>query len=99
MIKANNLDGQAPKKYDNQKAKAADTQALKNRLFYDLIRQKIIPVTSIFAELVYNYELVVHSITSLSLQRVNTPKEPILCTFTNLQNMNHSVRTDFGGYK
>ena len=69
------------------------------RLFYELIRQNKFPETSIFADLVSNYDLVVHSIAYLSLQRVDVSKESILCTFTTIQNMNHSVRTVFGDSK
>ena len=50
----------------------------------------------IFSDLVSNYDLVVHSIVSLSLKIVNDPKEPILCTFTTIQNMTHSARADVG---
>ena len=96
MSQAEILDGIAPLKYGIRKAKSADIQALNTRLFYDLIRQEIIPARSIFADIISNYDLVVHSITLLPLQRVNAPKEPIICNFTTVQNMTHSVRTDFG---
>ena len=45
--------------------------------------------------LVSNYNLIVHIIVSLSLQRVNIPKEPILSTFATLQKMTHLARTAF----
>eukprot|EP00957_Ditylum_brightwellii_P006660 506259-Ditylum_brightwellii.AAC.1 len=45
------------------------------------------PATSTFIDLVSNYDLVVHSIAVLGLQRVGMPKEPINCTFTTLQDM------------
>ena len=51
---------------------------------------------STFSEIVSNYNLVVHNIGSFILQRSNTPKEAIMCTFTTLQNMDHSVRTALG---
>ena len=38
----------------------------------------------------------VYSIASISLQRVDVSKEPILCNFTTLQKMTHSVITEFG---
>ena len=49
-----------------------------------------------FIDLVSNYDITVHRIALLSMQQANTPKEPIMCTFTTLQNMEHSVRTSFG---
>ena len=65
-------------------------------MFYDLIILKRVLGTSTFDDLVSKYDLVVHSIASLSLQRSNIPKESIVCTFDTLQNMDHSVRTDSG---
>ena len=99
MSQAEALDWIAPEQYGSRKEKSADIQAPNTRLFYDLIRQKRILVTSIFADLVSNYDLVVHSTASLYLQRVDVPKDPILCPFTTLQNMYHAVRTDFGDSK
>ena len=66
------------------------------RLFYNLVRQKKATSTSVFSDLIYNYDLVVHIIASLAMQRVNVPKEQINCTFSTLQNMLHLVRTAFG---
>ena len=37
-----------------------------------------------------------HIISSLSPQRINFPKEEILCTLTNLQDIYYYVRTEFG---
>ena len=45
--------------------------------------------------MVSNYDLVIHRIASLSVQRVDVPKDPVLCTFTMLHNMSHTVITDF----
>ena len=76
-----------PKQYGSRKYKAADIQTLNTRLFYDLTRLKRITDTSTFSDLVSNYDLVFHNIVSLSMQQYNIPKEPIMCTFTTLQNM------------
>ena len=86
----------APRQYDSRKSNTKDTQDLNTRLFYDIIRQNRISETSIFVELVSKYDLVVHSISSLSLQGVDVTKEPIICTLTTLQNMTQSLRADFG---
>ena len=99
MSQSVTLYGIVPEQYGTRKAKSVDIQALNTILLYDLIQQKRISATSIFADLVSNYELVVHSITPLSLQRVDVPKYPIICTLTTLQNMSHSVRTAFGDSK
>ena len=89
MSKSENLYGLSPEQYYIQKAKVADIQDLNTRLFYYLIIKKRIPATIIFADLLYNYDLVVYSIASLSLKIFNAPKETIICTFTTLQNMTH----------
>ena len=96
MNQAEELEGIAPEKYGSRKPKAADSQALNTRLFYDLVRQKKVTSTSVFADIISNYDLVLHRIASIDLQRVNSPKEPIHCTFSTLQNTVHSVRTAFG---
>ena len=46
-------------------------------------------------DLVYNYDLVVYIIASLSIQRSITPKERIMCTLKPLKNMEHLVGTSF----
>ena len=96
MIKAEKLEGLPPKQYGRRKSKSSYIQSLNNCLLYDLIRLKMIYSMRKFMDIISNYDLLVHSITSLSLQRVNVTKEPILCTFTTLQNMIQSVRTAFG---
>eukprot|EP00957_Ditylum_brightwellii_P201642 15326568-Ditylum_brightwellii.AAC.2 len=88
--------GIAEEQYGSRKHKAADIQALNTRLFYDYVRLERTPATSPFIDLVSNYDLVVHSIASLALQRVGVPKALINCTFTTLQNMVHTVRTVYG---
>ena len=99
MAKDGNLDGLPPEQYESRNFKATNIQALNTQLFYDLIRQKRIAAMSILTDLVSNYNLLVHSITSLSLQRVDVTKEPILYNFTTLQKTTHSVRTAFGDSK
>eukprot|EP00957_Ditylum_brightwellii_P108617 8284469-Ditylum_brightwellii.AAC.1 len=86
----------ALEQFGSRKHKAADLQALNTRLFYDYVCLERTTSTSAFIDLVSNYDLVVHSIASMALQRVGTPKEPILCTFTTLQDMVHTCRTAFG---
>lgn len=96
MELAEACNGVAPEQYGSRKCFAADIQALNTRLFYDLVKLDKLPATSTFIDLVSNYDLVVHSIASLSLQRVGTPKPPIFCTFSTLQDMVSHVRTAYG---
>ena len=80
MSQAEELDGLAPEQCGIRASKVADIQALNTSLFYDLIRLKRIPSTSIFAYLISNYDLVVHIIYYISLQSFNAPKDPIMFT-------------------
>eukprot|EP00957_Ditylum_brightwellii_P099433 7574370-Ditylum_brightwellii.AAC.1 len=96
MASTANLEGVVDEQYGSRKKKAVDIQALNTRLFYDYVPLERTPATSTFIDLVSNYYLVVHSIASLALQQVNTPKAPIQCTFTTLQNMVHTVCTAYG---
>ena len=89
MIQVGNIYGISPEKYVSLKEKATEIQALNTRMFYDLIRKKRIPAMIIFTDMVSKYDLMVHIIASISFQRVDIPKEPILCTFTMLQRMSH----------
>ena len=84
MYQAEEVYGIAPEQYGNQESKYGNVQALNTRLFYDLDRQKKVTSTSVFADLISDYDLVVQIISSLDLHRVNTPKEPIHCKFSTL---------------
>eukprot|EP00957_Ditylum_brightwellii_P117234 8941121-Ditylum_brightwellii.AAC.1 len=96
MERAEKLNTIAPEQFGSRKKLSADLQALNTRLFYDYIFLERVPATSTFIDLVSNYNLVIHSIASLALQRVGMPKETIKCTFTTLQDRVHTCRTCFG---
>eukprot|EP00957_Ditylum_brightwellii_P031644 2400093-Ditylum_brightwellii.AAC.1 len=87
MRRAEACGGVAPEQFGSRRYKLADLQALNTRLFYDHVLLQKIPSTSVFIDLVSNYNLVVHNIASLALQRVGAPKAPICCTFTTIQDM------------
>eukprot|EP00957_Ditylum_brightwellii_P028608 2161638-Ditylum_brightwellii.AAC.1 len=87
MARAEEIQGVAQEQCGSRKQKAADIQALNTRLFYDYALMEKTPATSTFIDLVSNYNLVVHNIASLAMQQVGTPKDPINCTFTTLQDM------------
>ena len=67
MVKSEELQVLTPEQHGNKAAKVSDTRALNTSLFYDLIRLKRVPETSIFEDLISNYDLVVHSIASIYL--------------------------------
>ena len=74
MRKAEDMEGLAPEQYGSCALKPAYIQALNMRIFYDIVLLKHAPATSVFADLVSNYDLVLHSIASLALQRVIVSK-------------------------
>eukprot|EP00957_Ditylum_brightwellii_P179638 13684293-Ditylum_brightwellii.AAC.1 len=96
MRRAEACGGVAPEQFGSRCYKSVDLQALNTRLFYYHVLLQKIPSTSVFIDLVTNYDFVVHNIASLALQRVGVPKAPIYCTFTTIQDMVHSVRAAYG---
>ena len=90
------MEGLYLEQYRSRALKATYIQALNTIIFYDIVLLERTPATGVFAELVSNYDLVLHSISSLALQRFNMSKELIMCTLTMLQDMVHSFITAFG---
>ena len=95
MVKSEELGLLDPEEYGSRTTKAVYIQDFNTRIFYDLIRLNIFLAKNTFADLISNYYLVVHTIAYLSLQTSNVPKNPIKCTFTALQDMEHSVCITF----
>ena len=81
--------------YGSRKKHATDIQALNTKLYYDLIIMEQTPTTSTLIDIVSNYDLVVHIIASLALQRVGVPRSPITFTLSTLQDMVHTCRKVF----
>ena len=96
MRKAEDAKAVAWEQFGSRRHHAADLQALNTRLFYDQLRLTRRPATTPFVDLVSNYDLVVHSVASLALQRMGVPKAPIKAMLTTLQDMVHTCRTVFG---
>ena len=94
IIKSEELNALSPEQYGRKK-KEEDIQELNTSLLYYLIRLKRVPEITNFVDIIYNYDLVVHTIASLSLKRANITKELTSCTFTTQQNMEHSTRKYF----
>eukprot|EP00957_Ditylum_brightwellii_P069333 5263614-Ditylum_brightwellii.AAC.1 len=82
--------------YSSRELILADLQALTTRLLYNCVLLKGTPATSLFIDLVSNYDLVVHNAVSIALQKVAMPKSPILYAFKMLQYMIHTVRIAHG---
>ena len=80
MSKYEELVGLAPEQYFSRVSKLQYIRDLNTILFYDIIFLKWIPDTSVFVDLLFNYNTVLHGIVSLLLQRIDVPKEPIMFT-------------------
>ena len=74
MRRAEELGDLAPEQCSSIKCKESDNHALNTQLFYDLVRLSRVLATSTFPDLFSNYNLVVHIIVPLLIQRDNTPK-------------------------
>jgi hypothetical protein len=42
------------------------------------------------------YDRIVYSVASLYMQRIGVEEPPIVCMFTTIQNLHHSIRTVYG---
>jgi hypothetical protein len=96
MKRAEANGGLAPEQYGSRKKHSSAEQALNKRLTFDILRQERRSAIDITIDLASCYDLVVHSIASLCMQRQGIPEQPIVCMFTTLQNMVHTVRTAAG---
>ena len=74
MIKEEYMGRLSPKQYGSRASKTAYIQALNTRLFYDIVLFKCTPETSVLADLVSSYDLVLHIIASLVLHIVDVEK-------------------------
>ena len=88
--------GLAPEQYGSRKAHSAAEQGLNKRLTYDLLRQERRSAVDVAVNLRSCYDLVVHSVASLALQRQGMPLPPLVCMFSTLQNMHHHIQTGLG---
>eukprot|EP00957_Ditylum_brightwellii_P143658 10945132-Ditylum_brightwellii.AAC.1 len=87
MRRAEIIHGVAPEQFGSRRKKSAYLQALNTRLFYNYTLLKKHPCTSLFIDLVSNYDLVVYSIATLAMRRVGMPLAPIFCAFNTIQDM------------
>ena len=94
MAEANG--GISPEQYGSRKGRSSAEQALNKRLTFDILRQERRSAVDVSVDLRSCYDLVTHSAASLSMQRQGLPEQPIVCMFTSLQNMVHTVKTSFG---
>jgi hypothetical protein len=82
--------------YGSRKRKTAITHALNKRLSYDLMRQLKTAGALCSNDAKSCYDRILHSMASLCLKHLGLPEGAIICMFTTLQNLEHTVRTVYG---
>jgi hypothetical protein len=71
-------------------------QVLNRGITSDIVCQMKIPAAICSSDAKSWYNRIVHSIASLSMQRVKVPPGPIICMFSTIQCLNHYIRTIYG---
>jgi hypothetical protein len=96
MYTAEQLQVVAKEQYGTRKNKAAIEQCLNKRLTFDLARQLKRPLAMCSNDAKSCYDRIVHSVASLCMRRMGVEAPPIVCMFTTIQNLQHSIRTVYG---
>ncbi len=96
MYTAEQLQVVAKERYGSRKNKAAIEQCLNKRLTFDLARQLKRPLAMCSNDAKSCYDRIVHSVASLCMRRMGVEEPPIVCMFTTIQNLHHSIRTVYG---
>jgi hypothetical protein len=86
----------AAEQYGSRKKKTAILPALNKRLSYDILRQMKMPGALCSNDAKSCYDRILHAVASLCLRHLGLPEAAIVCMFTTLQNMEHTVRTVYG---
>jgi hypothetical protein len=96
MYTAEQLQVVAKEQYGSRKNKAAIKQCLNKRLTFDLARQLKRPLAMYPNGAKSCYDRIVHSVASLCMRRTGGEEPPIVCMFTTIQNLHHSIRIVYG---
>ena len=88
--------GFAPEQYGSRKGHRAIEHALNKVLTLDLLRFQKRPGALCTNDLNSCYDRIVHSVASLCLQRQGLAESEVVCMFSTLQNLRHTIRTAFG---
>jgi hypothetical protein len=86
----------AKEQYGSRWAHCSVDQVLNRSITSDIVCQMKIPAAICSNDAKSCYNRIVHSITSLSMQRVKVPPGPIICMFSTIQCLNHCIRTIYG---
>ena len=91
-----NKDGLAPEQYGSRKFLRAIDHVLNKELSFDLLRQNKTPGIVIPTDLKSCYDRICHAIASLSMRRQGIAESEVVCMFTPLQHLEHTIRCAFG---
>ena len=86
----------APEQYGSRKNLSAAQASVNNRLMYDIMRQTRKGGIVCSNDAQSCYDRIVHSVLSLSLQRIGVPPGPIQSMITTIQHMTHRIKTAHG---
>jgi hypothetical protein len=96
MHLAEKYDALAVEQFGSRKSKSAIDQSLNKLLTFDLWRQLRIPGALCSSDARACYDRMVHNVSSLCLQRLGAPIEPIVSMFSTIQDLQHHIRTVHG---
>ena len=91
MAHAERHQALAPEQYGSRKNHSSAQATVNNRLIYDLMRQTRHGGVICSNDAESCYDRIVHSVLSLSLQRLGVPFQPIKSMLTTIQKMEHKI--------
>ena len=86
----------APEQHGSRKRLSAIQASVNNRLMYDLMRQHRHGGILCSNDAKSCYDRIVHSVLSLSLQRLGVPSGPIQSMLHTIQHMQHRIKSAYG---
>jgi hypothetical protein len=88
--------GLAPEQYGSRKYFRAIDHFLNKVLSFDLLRQFKIPGVVIPTDLKSCYDRICHAVAALSLRRQGVAESEVVCMFSTLQHLKHTIRCAYG---
>ena len=93
---AEDHDQLAPEQYGSRKYHKAIDQVVNKILTFDLLRQLRWPGAVCSNDAKSCYDRIVHAVASLCMQRNRISEPAIVCMFTTIQQLEHTIRTAYG---
>jgi hypothetical protein len=94
--RAEATQGLAEEQFGSRKRHRAIELSLNKCLTMDILRQEKRPGVLCSNDLKSCYDRIVHTVASLSLQGIGLQESEIVCMFSTLQNLEHTIRTAYG---